>query len=105
MENLVFLVKSYRNHLNYTKQLIDTINIHNKDNIKVYLAIPESDIELFNQNIDMSKCEILSDESIVGNNISQTWFTQQLVNMKFSEMCLCKNYFWIDTDSYFIKDF
>ena len=105
MENLVFLVKSYRNHLNYTKQLIDTINIHNKDNIKVYLAIPESDIELFNQNIDMSKCEILSDESIVGNNISQTWFTQQLVKMKFSEMGLCKNYFWIDGDSYFIRDF
>lgn len=105
MENLVFLVKSYRNHLNYTEQLINTINIHNKDGIKIYLAIPDSDIKLFNDNIDTSNCEIISDETIVGNNINQTWLTQQLVKMKFSEMNLCKNYFWIDGDSYFIRDF
>ena len=105
MENLVFLIKSYRNHIDYTQQLVDTINIYNKNNIKTYLAVPEADIPLFKERVDLSNCELLSDESIVGKNVSQSWMTQQLVKMKFSEMGLCKNYFWIDGDSYFIKDF
>jgi|TARA_R110000744_G_scaffold40153_3_gene91094 hypothetical protein len=105
MENLVFLIKSYHNHLSYTKQLIDSVNKHNKDNIKVYLAIPEADIELFKSNVDTSSLEIITDESITGTRQNQTWHLQQLVKMKFSEMNLCKNYFWIDGDSYFIRDF
>ena len=105
MENLVFLVKSYRNHIYWTKQLMETIKIHNKDNIKVYLSIPEADIQLFNDNVDTSVCEIISDEDVVKGTVHQNWYTQQLVKMKFSEMGLCKNYFWIDGDSYFIRDF
>tara|TARA_R100001163_G_C5068290_1_gene208331 strand:- start:2330 stop:3130 length:801 start_codon:yes stop_codon:yes gene_type:complete len=105
MDNLVFLVKSYGPHVLWTKQLIDTINKHNKDNIKVYLSIPNNDITLFKNTIDTTYCELITDEEIIGSDISQTWFTQQLVKMKFSEMNLCKNYFWIDGDSYFIRDF
>ncbi len=105
MENLAFLVKSYNKHLPWTKQLIDTINTHNKDNIKVYLSIPNQDVSLFKNNIDTQNCEIITDEEVVKNDISQNWFTQQLVKMKFSEMGVCKNYFWIDGDSYFIRDF
>lgn len=105
MENLVFLVKSYRNHIYWTKQLMDTIKIYNKDNIKVYLSIPKSDIQLFHDNVDTSICEIIFDEDIVKGTVHQNWYTQQLVKMKFSEMGLCKNYFWIDGDSYFIRDF
>ena len=105
MENLAFLVKSYNKHLPWTKQLIDTINTHNKDNIKVYLSVPSQDVSLFKNNIDTQNCEIITDEEVVKDNISQNWFTQQLVKMKFSETGLCKNYFWIDGDSYFIRDF
>ena len=105
MENLAFLVKSYNKHLPWTKQLIDTINTHNKDNIKVYLSVPSQDVPLFKNNIDTQNCEIITDEDVVKEDISQNWFTQQLVKMKFSEMGLCKNYFWIDGDSYFIRDF
>ena len=93
MENLAFLVKSYNKHLPWTKQLIDTINTHNKDNIKVYLSVPSQDVSLFKNNIDTQNCEIITDEDIVKEDISQNWFTQQLVKMKFSEMGLCKNYF------------
>ena len=105
MDNLVFLVKSYRNHLPWTNQLIDTINKHNRDNIKVYLSVPNQDKNLFKNSIDTTNCEIITDEDVVGNNLSQTWISQQLVKMKFSETNLCKNYFWIDGDSYFIRDF
>ena len=71
MENLVFLVKSYRNHIYWTKQLMETIKIHNKDNIKVYLSIPQADIQLFNDNVDTSVCEIISDEDVVKGTVHQ----------------------------------
>ena len=105
MDTLVFLIKSYDRHLEWTKHLVESINKHNKDNIKVYLSIPKKDIELFKNSINTTNCEIISDEDVVKSNITQNWYTQQLVKMKFSEFEVCKNYFWIDADSYFIKDF
>ena len=105
MDTLVFLIKSYDRHLEWTKHLVESINKHNKDNIKVYLSIPKKDIGLFKNSINTTNCEIISDEDVVKSNITQNWYTQQLVKMKFSEFEVCKNYFWIDADSYFIKDF
>lgn len=105
MDNLVILVKSYHSHLNYTKQLIETIIKHNKENIPVYLSIPKSQKDLFKNTIGIEGYNLLFDEDVIEENINQNWFTQQLVKMKFSETNLCKNYFWIDGDSYFIKDF
>ena len=52
MDTLVFLIKSYDKHLEWTKHLIESINKHNKDNIKVYLSIPKKDIELFKTSIN-----------------------------------------------------
>lgn len=105
MENLVFLIKSYHNHINYTRQLINTINKYNKDNIPVYLSIPKSDFKLFKNNINTNNINLISDEEVIGDDVNQNWFTQQLVKMQFSKLGVCKNYFWIDGDSYFIRDF
>ena len=105
MDNLVFLVKSHAPHLDYTKQLIETTAKHNKDNIPIYLSIPKSQENIFKDNIDTTLCNIIFDEDIIKGDLSQNWFTQQLVKMKFSETGLCNNYLWIDGDSYFIKDF
>tara|TARA_B100001094_G_C18129735_1_gene771528 strand:+ start:198 stop:992 length:795 start_codon:yes stop_codon:yes gene_type:complete len=105
VEKLVILVKSYSNHLEYTNQLINTINKHNVDNIKVYLSVPKSQKDMFVNGVDLSNCELLFDEDIIKSDLNQSWFTQQLVKMHFSSMGLCENYLWIDADSYFIKDF
>ena len=50
MENLVFLIKSYNRHLHWTKQLIESIYKHNKDNIKIYLSVPKQDKILFKEH-------------------------------------------------------
>lgn len=101
METLGILIKSYKGHLDYTNQLIETILTHNKDNIPVYLSIPKSDMELF-RHLNVN---ILCDEDVVGGSINQSWLTQQLIKMQFSDLGLVKNYLWIDADSYFIRDF
>jgi hypothetical protein len=105
MHNLVIFIKSHAPHRFYTKQLLETITTHNKDNIPVYMSIPKDQHQLFLDILAPGNYTILFDEDIIKREISQTWYAQQLVKMHFSEMGLCKNYFWIDGDSYFIRDF
>ena len=107
MEKIVLLIKSYRNHYDWTVQLIESIDKHNKDNIKVYIAAPAGDYEIFS-NLGHT---VITDEEIIGSEIDKSWNTwpghtkQQLVKLMFGETELCENYFWIDADSYFIRDF
>lgn len=107
MDKLVFLIKSYRGHYDWTKQLVESIDKHNKDNIKVFIAVPSSDSDIFSQ----LGHTIITDEEIIGDEVSGNWrlwpghTKQQLVKLKFSQLDICKNYFWIDADSYFIRDF
>jgi hypothetical protein len=105
MDNLVFLVKSHSPHLHYTKQLIETINQYNTDNIKTYLSVPANQFDLFKNNVDIASVELISDEEVIGAQFKTNWMVQQLVKMKFSQLKLCKNYFWIDGDSYFLRNF
>jgi len=107
MEKIVLLIKSYRNHYDWTVQLIESIDKHNKDNIKVYIAVPAGDYEIFS-NLGHT---VITDEEIIGSEIDKSWNSwpghtkQQLVKLMFGETELCENYFWIDADSYFIRDF
>lgn len=105
MDNLVFLYKSHRPHLDYTKQLIESTVKHNVDNIPVYLSVPKDQGQLFTNAIGTDGYVMLYDEDVTQSDISQNWHTQQLVKLKFSDMNLCHNYFWVDGDSYFIRDF
>lgn len=105
MENLVLLVKSYSKHIDHTSFLIEQLKKHNVDQIKTYLTIPKKDHNLFVNKIGSEGYELLYDEDILQDNLDSSWFAQQLVKMKFSDLGLCKNYFWMDGDSYFIKDF
>jgi hypothetical protein len=105
MDNLVFLIKSHAPHIQYTKQLVETAEKHNKDKIPVYLSIPKSQNTIFRNSIDTNLCNIIFDEDVIQGTLEQNWFTQQLVKIKFSECNIGENYLWIDGDSYFLKDF
>lgn len=105
MENLVILFKSHLPHLDYTKQLLDTAIKYNADKIPIYICIPKNQKNQFKSKLGEFNFELIYDEDIIEGEIHQNWITQQLVKMKFSEKGVCKNYLWIDGDSYFIRDF
>ena len=105
MENLVLFFKSHQPHINYTKQLLETTIKHNVDSIPIYIAVPRMQKFLFENALGTEGYTLLTDEDILNGETPQTWTTQQLVKMKFSETDICKNYLWVDGDSYFIKDF
>lgn len=105
MENIVLFFKSYSNHLAFTKQLIETTIKHNVENIPVYLCVPKKDKALFEKELGTIGYHLILDEDVLKGESHQSWITQQLVKMKFSETQICKNYLWVDGDSYFIRDF
>ncbi len=105
MHKLVLFIKSYDGHLEYTKQLVETIKKFNVDNIPTFLSVPKSQVGLFDDNIDTDYVTLMNDEEIVGKDLSDNWYGQQLVKMSFSQTNICENYLWIDADSYFIRDF
>ena len=105
MHKLGLFIKSYNGHLEYTKQLVETIKKFNVDNIPTFVSVPKSQVGLFDDNIDTDYVTLMNDEEIVGKDLSDNWYGQQLVKMSFRQTNICENYLWIDADSYFIRDF
>lgn len=104
MNKLLLYTKTYKGDINRVKNLIESIKLHNIDNIPYYISIPKSDNQLFLNNIDSEYVNIVFDEDICGIS-NQSWHTQQIIKSSFWKLGLCENYLMIDSDSYFIKDF
>ena len=47
MHKLGLFIKSYNGHLEYTKQLVETIKKFNVDNIPTFVSVPKSQVGLF----------------------------------------------------------
>ena len=105
MHKLALFIKSYDGHLEYTKQLVESIKQYNVDNIPTYLSVPENQLSKFKEHVDTDCLTIMTDEEIVSSLVVNNWYGQQLVKMSFSQLELCENYLWIDADSYFIRSF
>lgn len=104
MKNLVLYTKSYLNDLDRVRILLESIKKFNVDNIPYYISVPNSDIELFKQELDTTYVNLISDSDIIETN-QPGWIAQQIIKSNFWKLGLCKNYVCIDSDSYFIKPF
>lgn len=84
----------------------------NKDNILLYVSVPESDTDLF-KTFESDKVKIISDESYAKNHFASHtdygfglgYVNQQICKLCFFEASLCENYLCIDADVIFIRDF
>jgi hypothetical protein len=104
MHKLLLYTKTYRGDIDRVKNLIESVKLHNKDNIPYYISIPKSDKSIFLDTIEFDYANIIFDEDICGIS-TQSWKNQQIVKSSFWKLGLCENYVMIDSDSYFIKDF
>lgn len=114
MCNVILFCKSYRQDMYRARRLAASIHRYNGDAIPFYISVPEKDLEQFQKCFTGLPCEFLSDEEIlmkskaVFGEIPKDFpehLGQQLVKLEFWRMGLCKNYIWLDSDSYFIKRF
>lgn len=103
MHKIVLYCKSYGPDVYRAKNLLESINKYNSDNIPFYISVPSSDIELFKQTLGDSGYTLLKDEDI--DNLNEGWKGQQIVKSQFWKLGLCENYVCIDSDCFFIKPF
>jgi hypothetical protein len=105
---LVIFCKSYLGDVDRCALLAKSYLIHCKDmNLKLYISTPQADQTIFKEKIESGngRIQFVTDEQILGRNLNDSWFTQQLVKLNFFRLNIAENYFWIDSDYIFIKDF
>ncbi len=121
MYKFAVMLKTYRNDFLSVKRLLESFNKYNKDNIPLYVVLPEADKEYFTTQMgDLLKNpeRVLEEEIYFGKYLdyedlsgrfekymTNGYLNQQIVKLAFWECGLCENYFCIDSDSYFIRDF
>jgi hypothetical protein len=108
MKQLVIFVKSYKGDLDkcvllaksYLKYCVDP-------SLAMYISTPQLDRKLFEEKIPNSegRIQFITDEEVLGRQLTDSWHTQQLVKLNFYHLKVAKNYFWIDSDFIFIRDF
>lgn len=118
MENeahkIVLFCKSYEKDMLRARRLAESVQRFNADNIPFYISVPAFELNRFKECFDGIPCQFMTDEEILDKSYRvhgplpkgyPPELLQQLVKLEFWRMGLCKNYVWIDSDSYFIKTF
>ena len=108
----VLMCKSYRNDLESFRRLFGSVEKHNVDSIRMYVSVPEDDLQIFQEFVNMT-VTVISDESYAWKYLSTEsywglpvgYINQEICKLAFWETGVCKNYLSVDSDSYFIRDF
>lgn len=112
MDKLVFYCKTYMKDYKNVLRLIDSYNLYNKDNIKLYISCPKEDYDVFSK-LSGSNIVVVKDEEITENNmvsesktgLSIGYINQQICKLCFAEYGVCDNYLCLDSDALFIRNF
>lgn len=112
MYKFVFLLKSYKLDYSYVERLIKSYDLHNKELIPMYIVVPEDDIFIFNK-FENSNIFIISEQSVTPllvtdfsvHGIRPGYINQEIIKLAFWELNYCENYFCIDSDGVFLRDF
>ena len=112
MHKIAILLKTYLGDIKYVERLIISYRTHNKDNIPLYIVAPNSDLLKFEKFIG-NNIKLFSDESVTNNLVNNNsvrgirpgYVNQEIIKLAFWEKKLCENYFCMDSDGVFIRDF
>lgn len=114
MDKLVLFCKSYARDMYRARRLAESIERYNVDNIPFYVSVPTADLKAFKQCFGDIRCCFLTDEEILAKSFEvfgdlpalfPPHLLQQLIKLEFWRKGLCDNYVWLDSDSYFLKEF
>lgn len=114
MDNFAFLLVTYKNDFIYAKRLVETYCKYNIDNLPLYIVLPSADEEEFDTllNICDKKISILAQEVICPYLVTESigdiqpgYINQEILKLSFWETNLCNNYFCLDSDGMFIREF
>lgn len=112
MTTFAFLLKTYGGDFLHAQRLLKSYAKHNRERLPLYLVAPARDMEVF-EGIKVDCVEVLAEEAICGclvkddsiHGVPAGYINQELIKLCFWETGLARNYFCIDSDAYFIRDF
>lgn len=111
MPTLSFLLKSYSRDFELAKRLIESFNAHNVDRIHLYCVVPETDRAQFDALIG-SNVSVMTEESLTQyfteesvHGLRPGYINQEIVKLSFWELGLSANYFCVDSEAVFVRDF
>ena len=110
--NFVMFCKTYSADLNSFSLMIDSFNTFNEDNIKLFVSVPEKEINLYTK-FNNKNISVITDESYAGNfftnksyhGLSTGYINQEICKLSFWESNIAENYLCIDSDLQFIRKF
>lgn len=105
------LLKSYRDDVAYAQRLVASFNRHNVESLTLFVVVPRADRELFDP-LASATVEILDDEllehrftDVPLHGMRAGYINQEVVKLAFWELGLAENWFCVDSDAEFIRDF
>jgi hypothetical protein len=111
MTELALLVKSYKDDFEYAERLVKSINVHNADLLPVYIVVPDEDVAQFSV-FASNTIQVLSENLFANHLVHEEtagfrpgYINQEIIKLAFWELGLCENYFCVDSDAEFIRDF
>lgn len=112
MHNFVMLCKTYSKDIERFRIMTESFNKYNEDNIKMYVSVPETELNLF-KTFSSSNIEIITDESYTNKYFTKTnyhnlpvgYLNQEICKLSFWETNLAENYLCVDSDVTFIRKF
>lgn len=111
-KNFVLYCKTYLKDYKNVLKLVDSYNLHNKNNIKFYISCPKKDYfefsKLNNDNIKVVKDEDYAHDALISRTdlkLSVGYINQQICKLCFADYGISENYLCIDSDAIFIRDF
>jgi len=112
MHKIAILLVTYIGDIEYVERLIPNYKKYNVDKIPLYIVAPSSDIKSFEKFVG-DNIELLTEESITDNlvhdnsirGIRPGYINQEIIKLAFWEKRLCENYFCMDSDGQFVRNF
>jgi len=105
------LLKSYSGDAQYARRLLKSFEKFNIERIPLFIVVPESDVNVFTE-MQVSNCTVLSErlfeKHLVKHDvhgIRPGYINQEIVKLAFWELELAANYFCVDSDAEFIREF
>lgn len=112
MEKIVLMLKTYRNDILYVDRFLKTFHKHNADSLQLYLVAPQRDRQQFEPFLTQ-RVLFIADEEIPADyalnseeepSVLGHW-NPGIVRLAFWKLGLCENYFAIDSDMVFLRNF
>lgn len=112
MAPLALLLKSYADDFTYARRLLTSFREHNSDGLPLHCVVPTADVPLF-ESLRIPELIVSSEEDVAGahlvtesvGGIRTGYVNQEIVKLAFWETGLAENYFCVDSDAVFLRDF